>query len=61
MSENKFKDWTNEEYLDFISDLVNDGLEKYADDNIYHATGMALLASNNLISYLRRLQGSAKT
>ena len=50
-------DFTDEEWLDFISDLVNDGLKKYDENYIAYSTGMALLACNNLVLYLRRLKG----
>ena len=59
---------TNEQYLNFIMDLVDDGFKAVNDDietagenKVNHAIGMSSLALRNIVFYLRRLQGSAKT
>ena len=47
------KEMTNEQYLNFISDLVDDGFEKWNEGNIEHASGMNSLALRNIVLYLR--------
>lgn len=57
MDESRYKEWTDEGLLDFIEDLNKETFRFSNEGDALEAVGMCVIVINNIIRYLRRLQG----